>query len=359
VIAAVALAAILLDESVIGPSPWYLKLVEEYRLGDRQAAISEEAPPERLLHEINALARLVEAARRQPSGPHRHQLDGFSIPAAVLLHTDRAFHLFERYAPAGEAELELPPRLVALMDDAARQAFEPRWARATALELSHQAQWGLALKLLDPAVKRYPQDPLLLMARGATLEALSWRAEDVLAGASLVGAFGSRQARVKRAAEVAREENRDAERCYRQALALRPDLHHARVRLGRVLQLLNRPTESIAELQPVAAQATAARDVYLAHLFLGQAHEREGRLERAVAEYEQAGRALPDGQAAAVALSHVLHRLGRWPASVAVLRAGVDRAGRRLVVDPWWPYLAGQSEDPSLLLEELRAEVSR
>jgi tetratricopeptide (TPR) repeat protein len=342
-----------------GPSEWYRELVERYRTGDREGALAEEFPPEKILYgEIDALARLVDGVRRRPSGPIRHRLDTFSFEAAVLLHTDRAFAMFERDDPTAQAELELPPRLVALMDEPARRAFEPRWVRATALELSHQAQWSLALGLLDHASKRYPSDPLLLMARGAVLEARSRLERDTMIDYQRVTQLGLRPDRVRAGPREVRAQLQLAEACYRQALAARPDLQHARVRLGRVLQLLGRSDASIAELQAVVAAAPEARDLYFAHLFLGYAHETAGRLDAAAGEYEQAVRAVPDGQAAAVALSHALHRLGRWPASVDALRSGVDRVGRRMVVDPWWPYVAGQSEDPAALLEALRAEVT-
>jgi hypothetical protein len=351
------------DETVIGPSPWYAKLVEQYRGGDREAAVAEEAPPEKFLYEIEGVARLVEAVRRTPSGPIRHQLDRFPIPAAVMLHTERAFAMLDRYDPAAQAELELPPRLIALMDDAARNAFEPRWVRATALRLSHEGQWALGLDLLEPALKRYPDDPLLLLAKGATIESRARLDPESTLEYQRVTPAGLRREKRTAGRREVREQLSRAEACYRRALAARPDLNHARVRLGRVLQLLGHHQASVSELEAVLAAADQGsppepRDLYLAHLFLGYAHEEAKPLDRAAAEYERALRALPDGQAAAVALSHALHRLGRWPASVAALRAGVDRAGRRLVVDPWWPYLAGQSEDTDALLEALRAEVT-
>jgi tetratricopeptide (TPR) repeat protein len=358
-IAAVVMAALLLDEPAIGPSRWYSQLVEQYRRGDREAAVAEEATPEQFNKEIDALGRLVEAVRRLPYGDLRRQREAFSIPAAVMLHTDRAFALFERYDAAASAELELPPRLIALMDDEARRAFEPGWVRATALELTHQAHWDLSLKLLDAGLKRYPDDALLLLARGATLECMSRILQDSFSAAEFASSSGARHDRLWEEAGTARRRLVAAEKCYRQALAVRPGLHHARVRLGRVLQLLGRTEDSIRELEGVLAAAPEARDRYLAHLFLGCAHEESRRLDRAAAEYEQALRVVPDGQAAAVALSHALHGLGRWPASVDTLRAGVDRAGRRQTVDPWWPYVAGQSETPAAMFEALRAELTR
>jgi hypothetical protein len=41
-----------------------------------------------------------------------------------------------------------------------------------------------------------------------------------------------------------------------------------------------------------------------------------------------------------------------------VTQSGVVRAGRRQTLDPWWRYMAGQTED-SDGLDQLRAEVSR
>src|SRR5262245_31720157 len=158
------------DEPPSGPTEWYRKLVERYRTGDREAAVAEEFPPEKVLYEISTLARLVDAVKVCGSCPLRHELDTFSIEAAVLLHTDRALAMFDRYEPAAQAEMELAPRLIALMDDASRNAFEPRWLRAAALLVSKQGSWALALTLLDPGVRRYPGDAMLLLARGAVLE---------------------------------------------------------------------------------------------------------------------------------------------------------------------------------------------
>jgi tetratricopeptide (TPR) repeat protein len=339
-----------------------VKLVERYRTGDREAALAEEAPPEKFLYEINGVARLVEAVRRRPSGPIRRQLDRFSIPAAVMLHTDRAFRMLERYDGTADAELELPPRLLALMDEEARLAFEPHWARATALELSRQARWDLALAVLDPVLARHPDDARLLVARGAVVESRVRLDPDPTVDYLRVTQQGLRRDRKAAGKREMRAALAEAAKSYRQALVVRPDLLHARVRLGRVLQLMGEPEGSVRELQAVLAADIAlleSRDVYLAHLFLGYAHERVGLTDRAASEYQRAMSAVPDGQAAAVALSHVLHRRGDFPASVEALRSGLERAGRRRVVDPWWPYLSGQAEDSEALLEELRAEVSR
>jgi tetratricopeptide (TPR) repeat protein len=341
---------------MVGPSPWYASLVASYHSGDRPAAISADAPPEKVRIEIAAWGRLVLYRKVKPTCPIRPELEALSIPAAVMLHTDRAFWRLEWDDIAARAELVLAPLLLELMDDPARRAFEPRWARASALELGRHGRWDRAQGELERAVTLHPDDPLLLLARGAVLES-RWRHEHDLTVGDQRVRYGPRRPR----ARAGRALLERAEGDYRQALALRKDLLHARVRLGRVLQLLDQTDDSIRALQAALADPARldARDVYLAHLFLGSAHEQAGVLDRAAAEYERAVSALPEGgQAAAVALSHALHRSGRWPASLEALQAGVARAGRRLVLDPWWPYVAAQTEDPAALFEDLRKEVS-
>jgi tetratricopeptide (TPR) repeat protein len=347
----------LLEDAHQGPSPWYTGLVQRYRAGDR-GAVAEPFPPEKALYEVSALQRLAEAARRCPSCPERVRYEAFPFEAAVLLHTDRALARIEQYDPAGPAEMEVAPKLVAVMPAARRAAFEPRWVRAAALALSKSGQWDIALALLEPARERYAPEPLLDLARGAILESKAWVADEPPEQVE-VPAPGAGRLKVWRAKREARQGLSEAERSYRAALALRPELAQARIRLGRILYLLGKPREATAELQAAAKAATDAADRYLAHLFLGRARESTGDWAAAIAEYEEATRAEPDGQAAAVALSYALHRAGRGRDSVEALRNGVDRAGRRRVVDPWWPYLAGQCEDSDALLDALRAEVAR
>jgi tetratricopeptide (TPR) repeat protein len=342
-----------------GASAWYLALLQRYASGDRASALRESFPAEKILMEIRELARLTAAAERCGSCPLGHLVDTFPFEAAVMLHTDRAFAMSDRGDPDAEAEIALPPRIVEVMPEERRRLFEPRWVRAVALHLGQEGRWELALGLLDPATRRYETDPLLLLAQGALLEARSRLDNDSAPTPDRVNAAGVRQRGERRPGGDEKKLQQEAEKSFRRALAVQPDLHHARVRLGRVLALQDRLDEAARELQAVVAATTDTRELYFAHLFLGFARERAGQPGAAADEYERAVAALPDGQAASVALSHALHRTGRWSASVGALQAGVARAGRRQLVDPWWPYVAGQSEDAGLLLNELRAEVTR
>jgi tetratricopeptide (TPR) repeat protein len=351
---------------LIVPSAWYLSLIDRYRGGGRETVVAEFIPSERFQAEIWALGELLRYERLHRGCPipsYLVPLTGemaVTLKAAALLHTDRALRLFDLEDGGAPGELKAVVWLLALMDKPARRDFEARWARAAALELGRHGKWESALTVLDPAVKDYPDDPLLQLARGAVFEALC-RLEHAIHVRQRLGGWVRTRALKPAAPREGRLRLEQAESHYRRALALRPDLLHARVRLGRVLQLMDRTEDSVRELQAVVASAPArldARDAYLARLFLGFAQEHAGALDGAITEYERALGVVPDGQAAAVALSHALHRAGRWPASLEALQSGVVYSGRRPKLDPWWRYEAAQTEE-SDGLEELRAEVSR
>src|SRR5258708_4994363 len=94
-----------------------------------------------------------------------------------------------------------------------------------------------------------------------------------------------------------------------------------------------------------------------AWLFMGAIREAGARPRDAVTAYQAAIGLLPDSQAAYVALSHALHRLGERAASVEPLRETLGRAGRRQDWDPWWVYPWGQSHEVAGRLEALHREA--
>ena len=149
--------------TMVGPSSWYASLVASYRRGDREAALSERAPPGKGELEIAAWSQLLWYRKVKPTCPIRQELEALSIPAAVMLHTDRAFRMLEWDDLWARAELSLAPRLLVLMDAPARRAFEPRLARASALELGRHGRWDRAQRELERAVTLYPDAPLLLL----------------------------------------------------------------------------------------------------------------------------------------------------------------------------------------------------
>jgi tetratricopeptide (TPR) repeat protein len=160
------------------------------------------------------------------------------------------------------------------------------------------------------------------------------------------------------------EERRDllhqARDSYREVLALAPDAHLARLRLGRVLWRLGRMDEARSALELVTARRhdSEARVSYLAHLFLGQVEEDEGRLREAVDHYRKALDADPAAHTAGVALSHALlllgDRVGARDTLERALRASSHRSG-----DAFWSYRAGEYKKAPAILDELRQEAVR
>jgi len=316
----IALGVLVLAQAAAGgPSPAYRDLVERYRRGER-AALSEPLPT--LPSDLDA---------------------SFPFEAAVLLHTDRA----ALAAARGGDELEDLGRALLLtrrMPPERRRAFAPRWLRVPILRLCREARWPLAFGLLNEGLGLRHDDPELLMLRGAVIES-QVRMEPALRGAAV--------AKMGTPTDV---NWTGAEALYRRALAARPDLTEARLRLGRVRQLLTRGRDTV-ELQAVAKGAATPDQLYLAHLFLGAAFEQRGDEAGAAPEFEAAARALPGTQSAALALSHARRRAGDWEGAAAALGPGLSTPGAASRRDPWWAYQAGQAEDADALLDAMRAEV--
>lgn len=97
----------------------------------------------------------------------------------------------------------------------------------------------------------------------------------------------------------------DAMNRFRRVLEQEPRRAEARLRLGRVLYLLDRTDEARPELERALADARETDNVfsgYLAALFLGQLHEDADRVAEATDQYETALSIYPDGGTARLAL---------------------------------------------------------
>jgi thioredoxin-like negative regulator of GroEL len=134
----------------------------------------------------------------------------------------------------------------------------------------------------------------------------------------------------------------EAEQAFREALALAPETHEARLRLGKLLLEEDRVTEAVTLLAEVDAQTTDGRQRYLARLFLGRAADRGGRPEDAIRSYRRALDAWPDSQAARLGLAHALEK-SSGPGAARELVAAVLEASRRpgRPSDPWFLYPIG------------------
>jgi tetratricopeptide (TPR) repeat protein len=131
---------------------------------------------------------------------------------------------------------------------------------------------------------------------------------------------------------------------YREALDADPDLTEARLRLGRVLYLVSRHGDALGEFERTLADARTRREVgtaYLAALFAGQLHEFEGRTIEAAASYRAAIAVCPSCPSAPVALLSLYLASGGdaegWQAMDTLLRDAGDDGN--LATDPSATYV--------------------
>ena len=104
----------------------------------------------------------------------------------------------------------------------------------------------------------------------------------------------------------------------------------------------------------MASRAFDPRIRYLAFLFVGQIHNRNGGLDAAERLYRAAMAQYPAAPSAVYALSELLGRRGRDAESKRRL-IELLRQGRH--VDPLWTFRLPPGQNASLQLDELRIEV--
>lgn len=327
---------------------YYARIVERYRRGEAQAALEAlgERPDRSLREAVTEAVRLLRA----------RQVPAFSVPAAVLLHTDRALLERERgESDAEEFQLTLARELVG---PAARlpefESFGRRYYLAAAEAWQVGEDWALARQLLDEGLKLFPREAPLLVARAALEETLAaFREKDD--GPVQRKMSNRREApRLLRRAADARQGRIEAIGLLRRAVAAAPDSEEARLRLGRTLLEVGETEEGLALLDGLRA----ARDPgvgYLAWLLRGGALERAGRLREAIDSYRAALALEPRGQVARVALAHALDEAGLPGASAAVAEGLATVMRHPGFDDPWWTYHFYRPD----LLAPLREEVWR
>jgi tetratricopeptide (TPR) repeat protein len=150
-----------------------------------------------------------------------------------------------------------------------------------------------------------------------------------------------------------------AERFFRAALAADPNLTEARVRLGRVIGLLGRHQEAVAELQRAAPGAGQPLVRYYLEMFLGAEEQALGLRASARSHYEQAARLCPTAQSPYLALSQIGENDGDRAAALGAIQQAFDvTADQEHRADPWWNYLVAPFADATDLVARCRSEFS-
>jgi tetratricopeptide (TPR) repeat protein len=361
----------------------YLHIIASYRAGRVDDAVRDilawsSISLDDARHRIRDLrSRVVLCRTATPAIDARTsagEIEVADLDAAVLLHTDAAMRALERNLSSWtEIQLRAAKALYdwthGLTADWSRAPVDlPRgchpvpelgrrdWHLAVAWSLLGHWEPTLATSFAAIGLEAAPADAEMLLAAGTIREALAlegvqhpvrrpvWaRPNNFVFGRPLAVSID-----VKENLNGARE-------LYERGLAARPVYVQTHLRLGRVLSLLDRLDAARAELELVAANADAARERYLAELFLARVAEQADDDETAVVHYRRAIDAWPDSQAARVGLVQALGRKDGSDGAPKELREFLSQPWPRAVTsDPWWVYPFGESERGPQLLDELR-----
>ena len=283
------------------------------------------------------------------------------LRAAVMLHTDR--EAYERLqSPVVESMRECGINkhggyaralvgLLVVQSDATRE-FARRWLTAMALS-SH---WDLCLddvrRWTHEGLKWFPKDAQLLLIQGTASETSA-----ALTPPPALYANPNNRSEGLTALARRRQEMSQARRDLEAALAFDPDLHEARLRLGRVLWRLEKAQEARGVLQALLDRAPEPWVLYLAHLFLGRVLEDDGQLPAAIEQYRAALAIDPPAQSAAMALSEALVASGEDGEGREVLARAIGQAPRGRPRDAYMSYHLGRANLAEGMLDALRAET--
>jgi tetratricopeptide (TPR) repeat protein len=266
------------------------------------------------------------------------------LRAAAMLHTDACAELLRSGQSASAfVHLNAAMRLInqAALIDVASRRFASAWYSSMASMLSklEAPVWVKAL-----TERRQIVVPIThaeeLFQRGLDQEVTACEVSDAV----VADGFGMKASRSLHSAAS----------LFADALGIDPALHGAALHLGRV-RLLQGSFDQARQLLELGTRSALANERYLALLYLGAIAERAGALGEAEARYRAALAEFKWGQSGPLALARLLSRTNRDGEARDVVAALTGRDGRTL--DPLWTYLARTSQESTLVLDVLRAEV--
>jgi len=278
--------------------------------------------------------------------------------AAIMLHTERALgDLATGRQEMGELHLGAAVAHLDRLSDGGDD-FRRRWHVGVAAYLLLSLDPLSAEGIVRRAVETWPEDPDVLLVRGAVHEFLASIPLPAAPDAAFEPQSSTTRRDLRRERADRRRRRERAAKAYRRALVSDEGHVEARLRLGRILQIDGKDAEARRELTWVIDHAGKPDLTYLAALFVGRMDEEAGDLKAAEARYRLAAGALVGAQAAVVALSHLLGQRGDARSARSVAHAGLA-AQRRLSTDsdPWWFYPQGRPVFVEALIASLRHEA--
>ena len=208
-------------------------------------------------------------------------------------------------------------------------------------------------KHLDRARALFPNDPDILFLSGRQHEAYARPLiQSAVDAVDLPPGFAID-------VDSARLELRRAESFFRDARSQAPAHAEARLRLGRVLGLLDRHAEAASELRAVSESLVEAGQRYYRDLFLGAEEEALGRFDEARAAYGRAKQGYPRAQSPYLALSQLARRTGDRTGALRATQELFDLSKDPARNDPWWSYYVTGARNAEDWLDELRRPFKR
>lgn len=302
----------------------YQDIVQEYTAGRAVEALGELFAWR--TRDIAELVRELDAT------------DSALVHSAAMLHTEAVLTLRAQGQAAAGTHLEVARELLARAEPGS--TFRRDWLLAVGASLQAGHSDEQALEIYTECLEAFPSTPTAWLASGTVYEFAAF--PNGLRGGGLPGGT----------ADLAKE----AERRYRQALALDPTLAEAHLRLGHILMRTDRPQRALIELRRATQESAEAGVKALAHLFLGDLTERLGSAEEALAHYRAALEQDPALQQAGLAESALLERRGGRAAALSALE-GVLRGGCAAGLPRWLGYHLGFGARADTMVQELRRRV--
>ena len=337
----------------------YHGIINAYREG------KDDAVDEILDWDPERLKRIVAAA--QSSDDVFRPWDAPRTRAATMLHTDAAMRLMDREPDRVSFQLEMAAQLVQ-MAGPDLHPFARTWYIAVSRSLRDRALLFVDEGFLERGRKHLPGDPTVLYESGVLQEQIATFAAFITEtlvstpppfsrgpGANLtsMGSFSGSEA-----TRNIQERTRALDRAYgwlRDSIRADAASELAQLHIGRVQVLRGNDAEGVKFLERLTSSADTD-SAYLATIFIGAMHQRRGRHDQAEQLYRRAIEKVPTAQAAYVALSDALQKLGRGDESRAVLIDLLSHPpGSR--TEPWWWYLAEPVGEARERLDALRAAV--
>jgi tetratricopeptide (TPR) repeat protein len=365
----VSIVVVLAAAAQSGRTPAdYQRLIDSYvKSGDESVpAALLQWPPDELQLAVVEMTTAAKPELKAPYHPASSREDLMRwLEAAALAHLEAARLAVRNHRSAYAIRLlasgrTLVTRLRSIVDPRRRRTLVGAQIRSTETGPSFAAGWlaaggellhgteqlSAAYTHLSAAVDAYPKDARLQLGFGTVNE---MQAENALL--EVVATLGPPTRARQEAESYRRRLLRDAVTAYETTLKVNPADGEARLRLGRTMMLQNRRREAAATLEVLHASKPSPPLMYLACTLLALLQHQNGRAKEAERLYVEALDVWPDGQRAAVGLSHV-----RWLQGQLLTTDFLHRPPDRRP-DPWAAYSLGQFTRLDASIADLRKAV--